>query len=90
MANGVRVDGCVFCEVVAGVVAAHVVIDDEVAVAFLDHRPLFPGHTLLVPRDHHETLADLSPDLLEPLFGRAQRLAVVMEETLGAAGSFVR
>lgn len=78
-----------FCEIVAGRQPAHVVLDDEVAVAFLDTRPLFAGHTLLVPREHHETLADLPNDLLAPYFERAQRLAGAMETTLGAAGSFV-
>jgi histidine triad (HIT) family protein len=80
---------CTFCEILAGRVPAHVVLDDEVALAFLDVRPLFPGHTLLVPRDHHETLADLPTDLLEPYFARAQRLSVAMEEGLGSVGSFV-
>ncbi len=80
---------CVFCEILAGRQPAHVVLDDDVALAFLDLRPLFPGHTLLVPRDHHETLADLPADLLGPYFVRAQRLSRVMEEGLGAAGSFV-
>jgi histidine triad (HIT) family protein len=80
---------CPFCEIVAGRQPAHVVLDDEVAVAFLDVRPLFPGHTLLVPREHVETLPDLPAPLLAPYFSRAQRLARVMETTLGAAGSFV-
>jgi histidine triad (HIT) family protein len=80
---------CVFCEIVAGRTPAHVVLDDDVAVAFLDQRPLFPGHTLLVPREHHETLADLPGPLVGPLFERAQLLSRVMEDGLGAAGSFV-
>lgn len=80
---------CVFCAIVAGRKPAHLVLSDEVAVAFLDARPLFHGHTLLVPRDHHETLVDVPPDLLGPLFARAQRLAAAMEEALGARGSFV-
>ena len=80
---------CTFCEILAGRLPAHVVLDDEVALAFLDVRPLFPGHTLLVPRDHHETLADLPTDLLEPYFARAQRLSSAMEEGLGSVGSFV-
>ena len=80
---------CLFCEIVAGRQPAHVVLDDAVAVAFLDTRPLFPGHTLLVPRDHHETLADLPAQLLGPYFARTQRLAAAMESALGAAGSFV-
>ena len=82
---------CVFCEIVAGRQAAHVVLDDDVAMAFLDVRPLFPGHTLLVPREHHETLTDLPAPLLGPYVARAQRLAAVMEAEagMGAAGSFV-
>ena len=80
---------CVFCEIVAGRAAAHVVLDDDVAVAFLDQRPLFPGHTLLVPREHVETLAELPGPLVGPLFERAQLLSRVMEDGLGAAGSFV-
>lgn len=81
--------GCTFCAIAAGEAPAHVVADDETVVAFLDMRPLFPGHTLLVPRQHHETLADLPSELLEPFFGWAQRLAAAMEQGLGAAGSFV-
>jgi histidine triad (HIT) family protein len=80
---------CPFCEIIAGSRPAHIVLDDEVVVAFLDVRPLFPGHTLLVPREHVETLADLPGDLLAPYFERAQRLAGAMEGALGAAGSFV-
>lgn len=82
---------CVFCEIVAGRRPAHVVLDDELALAFLDVRPLFPGHTLLVPRAHVETLADLPADELGPYFARAQRLARAMEAPDGmeAAGSFV-
>jgi histidine triad (HIT) family protein len=82
---------CPFCEIVAGRHAAHVVLDDDVALAFLDVRPLFPGHTLLVPREHHETLADLPAPLVGAYFARAQRLAAAMESAdgMGAAGSFV-
>ncbi len=84
-----RAPGCVFCRIVAGEADAHVVLDDDVALAFLDTRPLFAGHTLLLPRAHHETLADLPADLVQPLFTRAQRLARAMEEGFGAAGTFV-
>jgi histidine triad (HIT) family protein len=80
---------CTFCEILAGRLPAHVVLDDDVALAFLDVRPLFPGHTLLVPRDHHETLADLPTALLEPYFARAQRLSLAMEQGLDSVGSFV-
>jgi histidine triad (HIT) family protein len=82
-------EGCVFCAIIAGDQPAHVVLDDEVAMAFLDVRPLFPGHTLVVPRTHHETLGDLPADDVGPLFSRVQRLSRAMEEGLGAAGSFV-
>lgn len=80
---------CRFCAIVAGSAPAHVVLDDVVALAFLDVRPLFPGHTLLVPKAHHETLVELPPELVEPLFSRARRLAAAMESVLGAQGSFV-
>jgi len=80
---------CTFCEILAGRLPAHVVLDDEVALAFLDVRPLFPGHTLLVPRDHYETLADLPTALLQPYFARAQRLSLAMEKGLDSVGSFV-
>jgi histidine triad (HIT) family protein len=80
---------CPFCEIVAGSRPAHIVLDDEVVVAFLDARPLFPGHTLLVPREHLETLADLPAERLGAYFERAQRLAGAMEDVFGAAGSFV-
>jgi histidine triad (HIT) family protein len=80
---------CAFCEIVAGRRPAHVVLDDGPCVAFLDTRPLFKGHTLLVPREHHETLPDLPVELLGPYFGAAQRLSAAMETVLGAAGSFV-
>jgi histidine triad (HIT) family protein len=80
---------CVFCRIVAGETAAHVVLEDERTMAFLDARPVFPGHCLLVPRAHHETLADLPADLVEPVFATAQRLAGAVEAGMGADGTFV-
>jgi histidine triad (HIT) family protein len=80
---------CLFCDIVAGKRPAHIVFADDLAMAFLDTRPVFPGHTLLVPRVHHETLSDLPADAVGPLFTRAQRLARAVESGLGAAGSFV-
>ena len=82
-------EACAFCEIVAGRAPAHEVLRDDTAVALLDRRPLFEGHTLLLPVEHHETLVDLPPEQIEPLFARAQALAGVMEDVLGAAGSFV-
>jgi histidine triad (HIT) family protein len=83
------VPGCRFCEIVQGDREALAVLEDERTLAFLDHRPLFPGHSLLVPREHVETLADLPDDLLPELFGNARLLAQAMEEGLDAEGSFV-
>ena len=80
---------CTFCEIVAGRKPAHIVLEDDVSLAFLDTRPLFPGHTLVVPKVHYETLLDLPTELLGPLMDRAQRLASAMETGLSAQGSFV-
>ncbi len=80
---------CVFCRIVAGEVAAHAVLEEEQTMAFLDARPVFPGHCLLVPRAHHETLADLPADLVEPVFAATQRLARAVEAGMGADGTFV-
>ena len=80
---------CTFCCIVAAEAPAHVVLDDDVAVGFLDIRPLFPGHVLLVPRKHVEVLPDLPADQVGPLFERAQRIAAAVVEVLGAQGSFV-
>ena len=80
---------CVFCDVVNGVVAAPVVFEDESTVAFLDYRPIFPGHCLLVPRKHFETLADLPTNFIGPFFSNAQLLARAVEQALEAQGTFV-
>ena len=80
---------CPFCAIVGGAERGHVVLDDDVAVAFLDQRPVFPGHVLVVPRDHVETLLDLAPEMVGPLFARVQRVAAAVEGALGADGSFV-
>ncbi|MCU1373557.1 MAG: family hydrolase [Actinomycetia bacterium] len=80
---------CVFCRIVAGEVPAHVVLDDELCLAFLDMRPVFPGHVLLIPKAHHETLVDLPAELVEPLFTRAQRLAAAVPAAMDAVGTFV-
>jgi histidine triad (HIT) family protein len=82
-------DDCLFCRIVSGMQAAAIVFEDENAVAFLDHRPLFPGHTLLVPRKHVETLPDLAPEAIQPLFGLAGRLCAAIESAVGAEGTFV-
>lgn len=80
---------CVFCTIAAGETPAHVVHEDADFVAFLDTRPVFKGHTLLVPRGHVDTLPDLPAALRDPFLALAQRLASAMTEALGAQGSFV-
>ena len=69
--------------------AADVVYEDERSMAFLDTRPLFPGHTLLVPREHTETLGDVDPAIIGPLFQAAQRLSRAVESAMNAEGTFV-
>jgi histidine triad (HIT) family protein len=82
-------EDCAFCRVVAGKEEGTRVFEDEISVAFLDNRPLFPGHSLLVPREHHETLADLPGELVGPLFTNAQLLSRAIREAMDAQGSFV-
>lgn len=91
---GARHDGgvtarCLFCEIAAGKTGSATVYEDDRFVAFLDHRPLFPGHTLLIPRMHYETLPDLPPDLVGPLFQRARLLCSAIEQAAAAQGTFV-
>lgn len=80
---------CVFCAIAAGGAEAHRVFEDEAAAAFLDARPLFPGHVLVVPKRHAETLTDLPVAEVGPFFTRVQRVAGAVERGMGAAGSFV-
>jgi histidine triad (HIT) family protein len=80
---------CIFCDIANGAVQASVVYEDEQTLAFLDHRPLFPGHCLLVPRKHLETLIDIAPALLAALSANARLLAIAVEKGLGAQGAFV-
>jgi histidine triad (HIT) family protein len=80
--------GCAFCAIVAGS-EAHLVLDDDECLAFLDHRPVFPGHCLLIPKDHVETLPDLPATRVAPLFLRARALAAAVEAGMEADGTFV-
>jgi histidine triad (HIT) family protein len=80
---------CLFCEIVNGELSASIVFEDEISIAFLDHRPLFPGHSLLVPREHFETLTNLPTKLVGPFFQNAQLLSRAVESALEAEGSFV-
>lgn len=80
---------CLFCEIVAGTRPAAMVHETNEFVAFLDHRPLFPGHTLVVPRAHLVTLLDLPAELVGPFFSEVQRVTAAVTEAMDAAGSFV-
>jgi histidine triad (HIT) family protein len=80
---------CTFCRIAAGEVEAPVVFQTSACLAFLDHRPLFAGHCLLIPRAHYETLGDLPGELAAELFADARTLSTVVEEALGAEGSFM-
>ena len=82
-------ENCLFCRIVSGELPAVIVFEDENTVAFLDHRPLFPGHTLLVPREHFETLGDLPATQVDPLFKNAQLLSRAIESAMDAEGTFV-
>ncbi|MEJ7634027.1 HIT domain-containing protein [Aeromicrobium sp.] len=79
-------DDCLFCSIIAGTTAATIVLESDEVVGFLDVRPVFKGHTLLVPRDHVVTLSDLPEPLIVPLFGTAQRVADAITSGLGAQG----
>jgi histidine triad (HIT) family protein len=83
------VDGCTFCRIVTGELPAYFVLDDDDVVAFLDTRPVFQGHTLVVPRTHYDTLRDLPVDEMPGLFGAVQRVAGAVVDGLGAEGSWV-
>jgi histidine triad (HIT) family protein len=82
-------EGCLFCRIINGELAAHRVLDDDHVVAFLDHRPLFPGHVLVVPRRHVVTLPDLPSEEVGPFFTRVQALAEAVPAALDAAGTLV-
>lgn len=82
-------DTCLFCRIVSGEVPAVVVYEDDHSIAFLDHRPLFHGHTLVVPREHVETLGDLPVSQIDPFFKIVQLLSRAVENALDAEGTFV-
>jgi histidine triad (HIT) family protein len=80
---------CVFCKIAAGGLASVIVFEDEASIAFLDRRPVFLGHSLLIPREHYETFADLPRDLLPQFFANAQALSRAVEVGTRADGTFV-
>jgi histidine triad (HIT) family protein len=80
---------CIFCRIVDGEVSSYTVFEDDLTLAFLDHRPLFPGHCLLVPKTHYGTLLDLPSALFTPVMANTQLLTRAVERGLEAHGSFV-
>ena len=82
-------DACAFCKIVRGDLPAERVAETPACLAFLDMRPLFPGHVLVVPRAHVETLGDLAAEAVEPLFSLVQRIAGAVERGMSAEGTFV-
>ncbi|MEX0741605.1 MAG: HIT family protein [Phycisphaeraceae bacterium] len=81
--------GCAFCAIAQGEADADVVYEVEHVVAFLDRKPLFPGHVLIIPRDHYPTLADLPDGRIGPIFTAAKLLARTVQRALKAQGTFV-
>ncbi|MBO8195758.1 HIT family protein [Streptomyces oryzae] len=87
--GGAQDSTCAFCRIVTGAASAHRVHEDGEVVAFLDQRPLFPGHTLVVPRSHVETLTDLPEAAVGPYFTAVRRVTGAVERAMEADGSFV-
>ncbi len=86
---GGKAEDCTFCKIVRGELKAHKVFEDDTTLAFLDNKPLFPGHCLLVPKKHHQTLGDLPPSEVAPLFSNAQLLSMAVERAMKAEGTFI-
>lgn len=82
-------EGCIFCNIIRGTVPCFKVFEDDISLAFLDHRPLFPGHTLLIVKSHIETLFDLPDSLMGPLFANVRRLSQAVTQGMQAEGTFV-
>ena len=73
---------CFFCLIVKKQLDAAVIFEDKISLAFLDHRPLFPGHCLLIPKDHYKNFYDLPQKLLKPFFTNAQKLAKTIQQVM--------
>lgn len=80
---------CIFCSIARGEAHAAVVFRGEGLCAFLDARPVFKGHVLVIPEEHVPDLAALPQATIEPLFGLAQRIAAAVEKGLGSGGAFL-
>jgi len=82
-------EGCIFCNIIRGAVPCFKVFEDDISLAFLDHRPLFPGHTLLIVKSHIETLFELPDSLMGLLFPNVRRLSQAVMQSMQAEGAFV-
>lgn len=80
---------CKFCLITKHTIEATIVFEDAATVVFLDRRPLFPGHCLVVPREHYQTLGDLPADLVGTLFESVQIVSRAVESGMKAQGTFV-
>ena len=85
----ITIMSCLFCGIANGEIRASIVFEDDISLAFLDHRPLFHGHSLLIPKQHFETLTDLPSALVQPLFQNAKMLTGAIETAMQAQGTFV-
>jgi histidine triad (HIT) family protein len=83
------IGSCAFCKIVTGAVSAPIVWEDAQTLVFLDYRPLFPGHCLVIPKTHYETLTDLPQDQVGPLFAIVRMIAAAVERGMGSDGSLV-
>jgi histidine triad (HIT) family protein len=82
-------ENCTFCNIVRGTIPSSKVFEDDISLAFLDHRPLFPGHTLFIVKSHIETLFDLPDSLLGPVFTNVRLLSQAVMQGMQAEGTFV-
>jgi histidine triad (HIT) family protein len=82
-------EGCIFCSIIRGAVPCFKVFEDDISLAFLDHRPLFPGHSLFIVKSHIETLFDLPDSLMGALFTNVRRLSQAVMQGMQAEGAFV-
>ncbi len=80
---------CDFCNIGAGNLPARIVFEDDISIAFLDRRPVFLGHCLLIPKEHYETFEDLPRELIGPLFTNCQRITIAVRKALDADGTFL-
>ncbi|MDY6833182.1 MAG: HIT family protein [Chloroflexota bacterium] len=81
--------GCIFCDIAIGNAPAYIVYQDDVILAFLDKRPVFAGHCLVVPKKHFATLTDIPSYIMEPLFANAKLISKAIEASMGAGGTFI-